>query len=269
VNQGGEPAHDDYGLPRVDIEIPDDARELDRDVQAYHRELRALRRIERSNRLRAPLRKSGMLVPLIAGGLVLAMIAGMVLTMFSANPNFPGLTGRANAPVTARRSAVTGPPSAGPRGSASAPFRSRSAAGSAAGPRSLLPNGIIAAADRTPIRLRSLITAAIAIIPANCHCANIIGSLIARAHRAGVKVYLVGLNGSNVRELRALTPPSANAVLAIDKKNVLATAYLRDNKASLPLGLTVLLVNRHRHVTPVNALRMDRRLDRALRSLKS
>ena len=103
MNQGGEPAHDDYGLPRVDIEIPDDARELDRDVQAYHRELRALRRIERSNRWRAPLRKSGMLVPLIAGCLVLAMIGGMVLTMFSANPNFAGIAGRESLPATSAR----------------------------------------------------------------------------------------------------------------------------------------------------------------------
>ena len=27
VNQGGEPGHDDYGLPPIDIEIPDDAAE--------------------------------------------------------------------------------------------------------------------------------------------------------------------------------------------------------------------------------------------------
>ena len=84
MNHSGEPGHDDYGLPRVDIQIPDDARELDRDVQAYHRELRALRRHERSLRWRTPLRRSGMTVPLIAGCLVLAMVAGMVLTMFSA-----------------------------------------------------------------------------------------------------------------------------------------------------------------------------------------
>src|SRR6266705_3147864 len=91
VNHSGEPGHDDYGLPRVDIQIPDDARERDRDVQAYHRELRALRRHERSLRWRTSLRRSGMTVPLIAGCLVLAMVAGMVLTMFSANPYFNAL----------------------------------------------------------------------------------------------------------------------------------------------------------------------------------
>ena len=33
MNQGGEPGHDDYGLPRVDIEIPDDAAEKIMTVQ--------------------------------------------------------------------------------------------------------------------------------------------------------------------------------------------------------------------------------------------
>ena len=44
MNAGGDQGRDDYGLPPVDIEIPDDARELARDVQAYHRELRSRRR---------------------------------------------------------------------------------------------------------------------------------------------------------------------------------------------------------------------------------
>ena len=43
VNLGGDPGRDDFGLPPTDIQIPDDARELDRDVQAYYRELRSLR----------------------------------------------------------------------------------------------------------------------------------------------------------------------------------------------------------------------------------
>ena len=42
VNLGGEPERDDSGLPPVDIVVPDDARELERDVQAYRREQRAL-----------------------------------------------------------------------------------------------------------------------------------------------------------------------------------------------------------------------------------
>lgn len=266
MNQGGEPAHDDYGLPRVDIEIPDDARELDRDVQAYHRELRALRRIERSDRWRAPLRKSGMLVPLIAGCLVLAMIGGMVLTMFSANPNIAGVAGRESLPATSRPSHVTGQTSASPGGSASASTRAQSPAGSvpaSAAAANVLPAGLISAGNRK-VRLRSLITAAIAIIPANCHCATVIGRLVARAQIAKVKVYLVGLNGSTVRDLRQEAPPleATSAVLAIDVNNVLASSYR-------PIArLTVLLVDRHRHLRRVRGLGNDVQIDRALRALK-
>ena len=38
MNPGGESGWDE---PPLDIQIPDDARELERDVLAYHRELRA------------------------------------------------------------------------------------------------------------------------------------------------------------------------------------------------------------------------------------
>ena len=84
MNLGGEPERDDFGLPPVDIEIPDDARELDRDVQAYHREQRALRRHLRRRRLRGPLSSEGMVMPLLAGCLVFALIAAVLLTVFTA-----------------------------------------------------------------------------------------------------------------------------------------------------------------------------------------
>ena len=48
MNPGGGSGWDE---PPLDIQVPDDARELQRDVLAYHRELRALRR---RKRLRAP-----------------------------------------------------------------------------------------------------------------------------------------------------------------------------------------------------------------------
>jgi hypothetical protein len=261
VNQGGEPAHDDYGLPRVDIEIPDDARELDRDVQAYHRELRALRRIERSNRWRAPLRKSGMLVPLIAGCLVMAMIGGMVLTMFSANPYFAGTAGRENPP------AKTGSPSANPGGSAQAPGRSQPASAApapASATAKVLPAGNIRTAVRQ-IPLRGLAIAAIAIIPSDCGCKNLIGRLIDKARAARVRVYLVGLKGSSVTALRKLAPRSAagdGAVFATDVDNKLWASYK-------PIVLTVVLVDKQHHVRPPLTPPTSGQLDRALHSLNS
>src|ERR1017187_10068494 len=104
VNLGGEPERDDFGLPPVDIEIPDDARELDRDVQAYHRELRAHRRRMRARRLHGPLTRDGMVLPLLGGCLVLALIPGTLLPLFpAARGGMPRLAGR-----TAVRPATTG-----------------------------------------------------------------------------------------------------------------------------------------------------------------
>jgi hypothetical protein len=86
VNIGGDAGRDDYGLPPVDIEIPDDARELDREVLAYHRELRALRWRRRTHRLAGPLARDGMVLPLLAGCLALTLLAGTLLTVFSSAP---------------------------------------------------------------------------------------------------------------------------------------------------------------------------------------
>jgi hypothetical protein len=94
VNIGGDPGRDDYGLPPVDIEIPDDARELDRDVHAYRRELRALRWRRRTHWLAGPLGRDGMVLPLLAGCLALTLLAGTLLTVFSGEQMTPPSLGR-------------------------------------------------------------------------------------------------------------------------------------------------------------------------------
>ena len=94
MNIGGDPGRDDYGLPPVDIEVPDDARDLDRDVQAYHRELRALRWRRRTRWLVVPLGRDGMVLPLLAGCLALTLLAGTLLTVFSGERMIPPSLGR-------------------------------------------------------------------------------------------------------------------------------------------------------------------------------
>jgi hypothetical protein len=272
VNQGGEPGHDDYGLPPVDIQVPDDARELYRDVLAYHRELRALRRQERAARWRAPLRRGGMIVPLIAGCLVLAMIAGMVLTMFSANPYLSGLarqessgtrnSGQAtNLPGTAGASGASG--IAGPSGRASV---SRSAVANASGGPSqpvrvqLSGQAISVRGPRVP--LRRLTGAALAIVPARCRCATMVRELAAQAMSAGVTIYLVGRRGS-LTELNSLAPDSAGGtvMLAIDADNALTTAYGSS-------GLTILFVDARGSVTARPNLRAGFQIEPKLKLLK-
>jgi hypothetical protein len=258
VNYGGEPGHDDYGLPRVDIQIPDDARELDRDVQAYHRELRALRRHERSKRWRTPLRHSGMIVPLIAGCLVLAMVAGMVLTMFSSNP-LEGFGRQVKGPPT-----QAGNASAGHRLRSSSPaapsVRKNPSGGPATGASAHLPAGNISV-GRSLIDLSTVSSAALAIIPAACGCSGQVRRLVHQAVSARVIVYLVGRRGTKA-QLERLAPPGTpgTAYVAIDTDNALNLAYSAK-------GVTVVLVDQQRNVRSAAPLQPGFHLQAQLRRL--
>jgi hypothetical protein len=240
VNLGGDPERDDFGLPPVDIEIPDDARELDRDVQAYRRELRAQRRRRRARRLHGPLTRDGMVLPLLAGCLVLALISGTLLTLFSAGQaDMPGLPGR-----TAARPATTAKPAAGhAAGSttatgqqpASQPSAGRAGAsvGQVGAP---LPDKTLVVAGRSR-RLRSLPPAVLALIPAGCQCAAALRQLVQQAAAARVVLYFVGPGGA-MGQLKGLATRAGQrpARLAEDVHNVLGTTYK-------PAGLTAVLVH--------------------------
>lgn len=83
MNPGGGSGWDE---PPLDVQIPDDARELDRDVIAYHRELRARRRRRRLRRLTAPLRGQGTVMPLLASILAVCLVAGAMLSVATFSP---------------------------------------------------------------------------------------------------------------------------------------------------------------------------------------
>jgi hypothetical protein len=207
VNPGGEPERDDTGLPPVDIEIPDDARELDRDVQAYHREIRAQRRQQRGLRLRGSFARDGIVLPLLACCLILALITGTLLTVFTATSDEPlgGLpaAGKQTArPPAASRAASAGAASAGAAsaGAASAGASSAAAPGSsapAAAPTpppavvpGLLPTATIAVGGQ-PVSVRALSNAALLLIPSHCNCAATVGWLIHVVAGAHAQPYLV------------------------------------------------------------------------------
>jgi hypothetical protein len=83
VNPGGGSGWDE---PPLEVQIPDDARELDRDVIAYHRELRARRRRRRLRRLIAPLHGQGTVMPLLASILAVCLVAGAMLSVATFSP---------------------------------------------------------------------------------------------------------------------------------------------------------------------------------------
>ena len=278
MNLGGDPERDDFGLPPVDIEIPDDARELDRDVQAYHRELRAQRRRLRARRLHGPLTRDGMVLPLLAGCLVLALISGTLLTLFSAGqadmPGLPGRTaaspattakptaGRAAGSTTATGQRPASQPAAGRAGASAAAGPSAGASSAGAGSAGSAGTGPAATApsvgqvggplpDKTLLvagrsrRLRSLPPAVLALIPAGCQCAAALRQLVHQAAAARVVLYFVGTGGA-VGQLRRLAAQAGQrpAQLAEDVHNVLGTTYK-------PAGLTAILVHADGRVAKV------------------
>jgi hypothetical protein len=118
VNPGGGSGWDETPL---DIQIPDDARELDRDVLAYHREQRAVRRRNRLRRLAgpfAPFAARGSVMPLLASILAVCLVAGAMLSVATFSPATPPAD-RTSSPSTSSFPGV----SVGPKSTPVAPTR--------------------------------------------------------------------------------------------------------------------------------------------------
>ena len=125
VSPGGGAGRDE---PPLDIQIPDDARELDREVLAYHRELRARRRRSRLRRLTSPFAGRATVLPVLASILAVCLVAGAMLSVATFSPSTapgtgPRPTATASSPEpTPQRSravpSVSPSPSARARGSA-------------------------------------------------------------------------------------------------------------------------------------------------------
>ncbi len=236
MNRGGEPGRDEGGLPPVDIEIPDDARELDREVLAYHREQRALRRRARWERVLGPLRGHGAILPLIVGFVALSMLAGTLLSVFSISP--------AAAPVLSQ--------SAGP-----APKSAVSPPGDG---RGQLPGGTVVVSGKAK-PVGGLVSAVLALVPARCHCDTALRQLTTQAARASVRVYFVGTANAmtDVTQL-AHRDGQGRAVAVKDAENVLGSAYG-------PAGLTVVLVRADASTTVQRNLNPGFHLEDQLRAL--
>jgi hypothetical protein len=211
VSFASEPGRDDGSLPPVHVEIPDDARELDRDVLAYRRELRARRRRQRVARLFGPLRRHGFggqaaIMPLIVTCVALSMLAGAMLSVVTISP--------ARAPTLSR------PPQATP---------------STPPGLTTLPAGDVEVGTGT-VPVRNLASSALALIPVNCDCDPALRRLASQAAAARVDLYFVA-SGAAMSQLAALAARDGGgtAVAAYDTDSILGAAYH-------PVGLTVLLV---------------------------
>jgi hypothetical protein len=218
VSFASEPGRDDSGLPPVNIVIPDDARELDRDMLAYRREMRAQRRRQRLMRLVRPFNRQEFgghtaILPLIATCVALSMLAGAMLSVITISP--------ASAPTLGRPPAASANPSA--NSSAASPGLTS------------LPAGTVQL-DGRRVPVRSLVSSALALVSADCGCGPALQRLATQAAAAHVGLYFVG-SGAVIPHLATLTAQyGAGAAAAVyDTGNVLAARYR-------PAGVTVLLV---------------------------
>ena len=213
VSFASEPERDDGSLPPVNIVIPDDARELDRDVLAYHREMRTRRRRQRFMRLLRPLNRSGIggpvaIVPLLALVLALALVGGALLSVVTMSP--------ASAPT------VGGSSQASPQAGLPADLVA-------------LPLGNVRIGEQIK-PVRSLASSVVALVPASCQCSSQLNLLSSQAAAANVPLYYVGI-GIPTATMYSLAIAYGNArpIVAEDVDGVLANAYH-------PVVLTVLLV---------------------------
>jgi hypothetical protein len=199
VNAGGDQGRDDYGLPPVDIEIPDDARELARDVLAYHRELRSRRRRHLARRLYGPLTRDGVVLPLLAGCLALTLVAATMLTVFTARQ--PTASLRPQRPAAGTRSPAP-----------------------AVAAAALVNTILFAAGQPEPLNTLPGPVVVLALIPPGCRCLSDLQKLTVAASRAGTLVYLVGVHGTPVDALTADLGLGATRALE-DRTNSLPPRY--------------------------------------------
>ena len=108
-----EPGRDDGSLPPVNIVIPDDARELDRDVLAYRRNSAPDGGGSGSLRLFRPFRVrevggQAAIMPLIAACLAISLVGGALLSVLTMSPApAPTVSGRRRRPRPRRRRPAT------------------------------------------------------------------------------------------------------------------------------------------------------------------
>jgi hypothetical protein len=228
VTFDSEPGRDDGSLPPLDVVVPDDARELARDVLAYRREQRARRRRERLLKVLGPLGRvrHTAVFPLVATCVALALLAGTMLSVVTSSP----------------RPETTMPPAIAP---------------------TTLPVSTVKLGNGQIVSTTALEGALLALIPPGCDCGTSLESLARQAKAAGVSVYFVypaDNNNFGMAATNAETDQYGDGVAqtVFDFGEVLFYAYL-------PGKLTALVVD---HRGTVRTFRSSFDVTPALRELR-
>lgn len=234
----GDP--DDYGLPKVDIVVPDDARELARDVLAYRRELRQRRRRERWRRVARPFTRYGIAAPFIASAVLIALISGLLMTVVSPRQSSRTIQVPPTGMPTHRPGQKDGP----------------------------LPVGDLTVDDKlTPVRELVDRAGVIMIVPQACGCDAAVTSLAQQAVNQRLQVWLVadGRGGADAADVRALARavPRGGAIAAEDPDRLLSSTYHAQ-------GLTAVLIRPDKIVRDiVRGVRIERDYSAELQPLQT
>jgi hypothetical protein len=164
-----EPPPGNDGLPDAHLVVPDDPRELDRDVEAWRREERWLRRrrlVERAFFARSR-REHAISAPLVALILIGVALLGATITILA-----PHQARTPTSPVPLRLAAPNAP------------------AGTAGG---LLPDAVLKVdGDTGEVSVRDLRPSVIAVVAASCDCRDQVSALARAAAAQALSIYLVG-----------------------------------------------------------------------------
>lgn len=204
---GRGPEWGDDGLPEVHVEIPDDIRELDREVQAYRREQRRERRRQLYDRLlprTGRLGPYGVLAPVVAGALLVTAVFATVVGVLSPGSAPPQPYGTPE-PVSSVEDENVGEP---------------------------LPDAEVEV-DGVPGQLSDLRSAVVVSVPEQCGCTSSVDALTSTARSRGVAVYLSGEHNA-IREL---------ADRGGSYPHVLDGARAALNERFQPTGLAAVLVD--------------------------
>jgi len=244
VSFAGEPGRDDGSLPPVNIEIPDDARELARDVLAYHREQRARHRRERLSRFLGPFARAGLIrhgavLPLIATCLAIALLAGAMLSVVTISP--------ASAPTLGKYPGASATPTS-----------------SGANIVSSLPEDAVLLGGQY-VQVRTLTSSVLVLIPPNCGCGDLAERVAAQGAEAHVAVYFVFFAGTSngLAGMNSMTAQYGDGVArtVYDDSGLLYTDFQ-------PGRLTALLVRKDATVDVRRTFPPGFDLGPALRALK-
>ncbi len=202
------------------FQAPDDARELERDVEAWRREERWLRRHDRMQRLalltiplprrwRGRRTRRGIAVP------VLALVVVAV-----------GLFSATTALLTARVTPPARPP---------VPLKLATPAALPGATGGLLPDATLTS-DTGATSARDLRPGVVGIVTKGCDCGPAVDALARRAATNALPLYLVGTSAQrdDLDKLLAVSPPNVHAL--IDGGGAFTAAYA-------PKGLTVVPVH--------------------------